>query len=157
MYALFSDTRKPSAGEHRNRYGHMGLRRFLAAEAFDPKFRSAPIIAQFSSMGSLSSKWLQEFETSLSAGRVASEGPNGAHLMFHRWLGTSAPNTYLKLCSSYDKMLAHSHASPVGLERCHHVFVHHWPHIFERPCPQCSRRRCWGRPRRRPMARLACS
>ena len=66
------------AGESRNRYGHMGLRRFLAAEEFDRKFRGAPIIAQFSSMGSLSHSWLQEFTASLSAGRIADAGSRGA-------------------------------------------------------------------------------
>jgi hypothetical protein len=56
----------------------MGLRRFLAAEDFDHKFRGAPIIAQFSSMGSLTQNWLQEFTQSLSAGRIADAGPRGA-------------------------------------------------------------------------------
>lgn len=56
----------------------MGLRRFLAAEEFDTTFRGAPIIAQFSSMGSLTQNWLHEFEQSLSAGRMSDAGPRGA-------------------------------------------------------------------------------
>ena len=52
----------------------MAVRRLLAAEEFDAKFRGAQIVAQFSSMGSLSKNWVAEFCDSLSAGRQAGAG-----------------------------------------------------------------------------------
>jgi tyrosyl-DNA phosphodiesterase-1 len=56
-------------GQKLHQYGHMKLRRFLSAETFAHKFRSAPIACQTSSLGNSSGKWLQEFIQSFSAGR----------------------------------------------------------------------------------------
>lgn len=129
----------------------MGLRRFLAAETFDARFRAAPVIAQFSSMGSLSAKWLQEFETSLSAGGVTTEGPNGA--LRHpqeAHMSWSAPGVFAcsVRASSHGRGVAILHSSPLTSEHCPHTL---------RPCPQSSRRQCSGRPRWQPMGPLACS
>lgn len=58
-------------------YGHLKLRQALDGEPFDPKFAGAPILAQFSSVGNLSVKWLQAFADSLSGGRVRGGGALG--------------------------------------------------------------------------------
>ena len=58
----------------RDQFGHMRLRSLLAREAFDPVFRGAPLLAQFSSMGSITSAWLNEVKASLAAGRVEGGG-----------------------------------------------------------------------------------
>ncbi|KAK3273365.1 hypothetical protein CYMTET_18388, partial [Cymbomonas tetramitiformis] len=60
--------------EHLNRWGHMKLRAILAAEAFSAEFRKAPLVCQFSSLGSLNPQWLKQFTESLSAGHVESSG-----------------------------------------------------------------------------------
>lgn len=64
-----------------NRFGHMKLRRCLAAERFPSAFAAAPVVAQYSSVGSLNEAWLLgtgnpgayefSFLKSLSAGRHA--------------------------------------------------------------------------------------
>ena len=60
------------SGAARDKYGHMLVRRLLARQHFDPVFKGAPIIAQFSSLGSLSSAWINEFRDSLASGACAS-------------------------------------------------------------------------------------
>ena len=62
-------------GPRRDQFGHMRLRALLAREAFDPVFRGAPLLAQFSSMGSLTGAWLDELRASLAAGRVEGGSP----------------------------------------------------------------------------------
>jgi hypothetical protein len=58
------------AGAAVRAWGHMKLRGRLQQHAdFSAEFYAAPMAAQFSSMGSLSTEWLQEFSDSLSAGR----------------------------------------------------------------------------------------
>jgi Tyrosyl-DNA phosphodiesterase len=61
-----------------HRYGHMQLRALLhRQQPFPEHFRGAPLVCQFSSIGSLDEKWLlREFGASLSAGRC--EAPAGA-------------------------------------------------------------------------------
>lgn len=59
-------------GRHRGdairRYGHMRLRHLLSREPLPRKFDHAPIVAQFSSIGSVSESWLMgELRTSLAA------------------------------------------------------------------------------------------
>ena len=55
-------------------WGHPALRRALAKMAFSPTFRDAPIVGQFSSIGSFSEKWLvSEFGESLRAGSLRTE------------------------------------------------------------------------------------
>ena len=62
-----------------NKWGHMRLRALLAAETFPSGMRGAPLAAQFSSMGSLDDKWVQqEFLPTLSAGRAEGGGTLGA-------------------------------------------------------------------------------
>lgn len=50
------------------RYGHMRVRDLLSREDFSPDFRHAPLVAQFSSMGSINPKWLEELQRSFSQG-----------------------------------------------------------------------------------------
>lgn len=57
------------AGAALHKYGHMALRRLLNRSRFPIKFVKAPIIAQFSSIGSVDNAWLtDEFRVSLAAG-----------------------------------------------------------------------------------------
>ena len=60
------------AGAKLNSYGHMALRRLLSRERFPDSFAQAPLIAQFSSLGSLSEDWLREFRHSMACGLKAS-------------------------------------------------------------------------------------
>lgn len=50
------------------KYGHMRVRDLLKREEFSAEFRHAPLVAQFSSMGSINPKWLEEFQASFSQG-----------------------------------------------------------------------------------------
>ncbi|GMH40675.1 hypothetical protein BSKO_08579 [Bryopsis sp. KO-2023] len=62
-------------GEDLERYGHMRLRQILRSERFDSKFHRAPVICQFSSMGSLDAKWVtQEFHSSVGCGKSVAGG-----------------------------------------------------------------------------------
>eukprot|EP01062_Namystynia_karyoxenos_P032832 TRINITY_DN24181_c1_g1_i1.p1 TRINITY_DN24181_c1_g1~~TRINITY_DN24181_c1_g1_i1.p1 ORF type:complete len:716 (+),score=168.50 TRINITY_DN24181_c1_g1_i1:72-2150(+) len=67
-------------GRHRgaalSRWGHMKLRSLLAAGRFGAGFEGAPLLAQCSSLGSITSPWLAELTESLSAGC----GPDGKQL-----------------------------------------------------------------------------
>ena len=56
------------AGADMQKYGHMRLRELLRKEEFPGNMRHAPLVAQFSSMGSITPKWLEEFQHSLSQG-----------------------------------------------------------------------------------------
>ena len=49
-------------------YGHMAVRRLLGKESFADSFSKAPIVAQFSSLGSLNEEWLREFRESVASG-----------------------------------------------------------------------------------------
>ena len=60
------------AGAKLNSYGHMALRRLLSREHFPDSFAQAPMIAQFSSLGSLNEDWLREFRHSMACGLKAS-------------------------------------------------------------------------------------
>ncbi|BDA43991.1 Tyrosyl-DNA phosphodiesterase 1 [Coccomyxa sp. Obi] len=62
-------------GAARDKYGHMLVRRLLARQQFDAIFKGAPIVAQFSSLGSLSSAWINEFRDSLAAGACPGSTP----------------------------------------------------------------------------------
>jgi len=56
-------------------WGHMKLRRVLNQERFEPKFKAAPVVCQYSSMGSLTERWLEgEFSSSLCGGRIGLQG-----------------------------------------------------------------------------------
>lgn len=55
-------------GAAMHRYGHMRLRAVLSREPLPAKFAQAPIVAQFSSLGSISEKWLMdELRVSMAA------------------------------------------------------------------------------------------
>lgn len=64
-----------SAGPALRTYGHLRVQSLLAREKFPSHFQRAPLIAQFSSLGSLDERWLtNEFRGSLSAGLTSSGG-----------------------------------------------------------------------------------
>lgn len=57
--------------EQAKNYGHLRLRDCLENEMFEERFIGTPIVAQFSSIGNISQKFLDGFTDSASAGRVA--------------------------------------------------------------------------------------
>ena len=52
--------------------GHTRVRQLLQERCFPPAFQETPLVAQFSSMGSLTEAWLAELGASFSAGRCQS-------------------------------------------------------------------------------------
>ncbi|KAL3159457.1 hypothetical protein ABBQ38_009882 [Trebouxia sp. C0009 RCD-2024] len=67
------------SGPALRKYGHLRVQALLAREKFPPHFQRSPLIAQFSSLGSLDERWLtNEFRGSLSAGLTSSGGRLGA-------------------------------------------------------------------------------
>ncbi len=56
------------AGSKLSAYGHMAVRRLLGKETFADSFAQAPMVAQFSSLGSLNEDWLREFRESMASG-----------------------------------------------------------------------------------------
>lgn len=60
------------SGAQMNKYGYLKLKSCLENEpgGFPRKFKGAPIVCQYSSIGSLSTKWLASFIESLSAGKI---------------------------------------------------------------------------------------
>ena len=50
------------------KYGHMRVRELLRGETFIGDFQHAPLVAQFSSMGSVNPKWLEEIQHSFAQG-----------------------------------------------------------------------------------------
>jgi tyrosyl-DNA phosphodiesterase-1 len=58
-----------------HKYGHMKIRQVLSREPIPSKFAQAPIVAQFSSMGSTTKKWLDELRMSMSK-RATPPGAN---------------------------------------------------------------------------------
>ncbi|EIE25781.1 tyrosyl-DNA phosphodiesterase [Coccomyxa subellipsoidea C-169] len=65
-------------GAAKQKYGHMLVRSLLARQRFDPVFRRSPIVAQFSSLGSITGAWLSEFRESLAAGDCWDSNPSGS-------------------------------------------------------------------------------
>ena len=64
-----------AAGPSLKKYGHLRVHSLLARERFPPHFQGSPLIAQFSSLGSLDERWLtNEFRGSLSAGLTTTGG-----------------------------------------------------------------------------------
>jgi tyrosyl-DNA phosphodiesterase 1 len=73
-------------GNKMHAWGHLKLRACLESEAggFESRFVSAPVLANYSSVGNLSAKWLENFRDTLCAGK-SREGralgvPNGPGL-----------------------------------------------------------------------------
>ena len=58
-----------AAGSSMDRVGHMRVRKLLQQRTFPASFQGAPLVAQFSSLGSLTKPWLSELGASFSAGR----------------------------------------------------------------------------------------
>eukprot|EP01105_Mastigella_eilhardi_P017501 TRINITY_DN4021_c0_g1_i1.p1 TRINITY_DN4021_c0_g1~~TRINITY_DN4021_c0_g1_i1.p1 ORF type:complete len:365 (-),score=93.00 TRINITY_DN4021_c0_g1_i1:667-1761(-) len=50
-----------------NKYGHMRLRRALQNVVIPDAFKMSPVVCQFSSMGAINAKWLEELYTSFAA------------------------------------------------------------------------------------------
>ncbi|KAK9812082.1 hypothetical protein WJX73_004687 [Symbiochloris irregularis] len=59
--ALVASAPGRHSGTSVNKFGHMKVRGLLKRYQVDAKFRDAPFVAQFSSIGSLNAKWLEEF------------------------------------------------------------------------------------------------
>ena len=55
-------------GADMKKYGHMRVRELLRGETFPGDFQHAPLVAQFSSMGSVNPKWLEELQHSFAQG-----------------------------------------------------------------------------------------
>lgn len=54
-----------------HRVGHMAVRSLLSRETLPARFAGAPVLAQCSSLGSLTPEWVfDEFTASLAAGRI---------------------------------------------------------------------------------------
>jgi tyrosyl-DNA phosphodiesterase-1 len=60
------------SGDQLNKYGYLKLKSCLENEpdGFSSNFKGAPIVGQYSSVGSLTAKWLASFIESLSAGKI---------------------------------------------------------------------------------------
>ena len=61
-----------AAGSSMDKVGHMRVRKLLQQRTFPASFQGAPLVAQFSSLGSLTKPWLSELGASFSAGRSTS-------------------------------------------------------------------------------------
>ncbi len=59
---------------HQRSFGHMRLRTVLQDQQLPRSFSGAPVVAQFSSLGSTDGKWMDEFKDSLSAGKHGAAG-----------------------------------------------------------------------------------
>ncbi|XP_031500494.1 tyrosyl-DNA phosphodiesterase 1 [Nymphaea colorata] len=56
------------SGGSLKKWGHMKLRSVLQESLFDKEFQKSPIVYQFSSLGSLDQKWMDELSASMSSG-----------------------------------------------------------------------------------------
>lgn len=60
-------------GRHSDReltlFGHMALRRALSKQTFASRFEHAPVLCQFTSIGSIAERWMEEMRASLCAGK----------------------------------------------------------------------------------------
>ncbi len=68
---------KPFEFEHQERagqYGHARVASILKNEIFDASYARAPILAQFSSIGNISDKFMREIRESFSSGQFAAAG-----------------------------------------------------------------------------------
>ncbi|XP_057962472.1 tyrosyl-DNA phosphodiesterase 1 isoform X6 [Malania oleifera] len=64
-------------GPNLKKWGHMKLRTVLQECIFDKEFHRAPLVYQFSSLGSLDEKWMAELAFSMSAGISEDKKPLG--------------------------------------------------------------------------------
>ncbi|KAF1002807.1 tyrosyl-DNA phosphodiesterase 1 isoform X1 [Apium graveolens] len=65
------------SGSSLKKWGHMKLRTVLQESTFDQQFRKAPLVYQFSSLGSLDEKWMTELASSMSSGVSEDQKPLG--------------------------------------------------------------------------------
>ncbi|KAK1375167.1 Tyrosyl-DNA phosphodiesterase 1 [Heracleum sosnowskyi] len=65
------------SGSSLKKWGHMKLRTVLQESTFDQQFRKAPLVYQFSSLGSLDEKWMTELALSMSSGVSEDRKPLG--------------------------------------------------------------------------------
>ena len=92
-----------AAGPSLKKYGHLRVQSLLARESFPPHFQGSPLIAQFSSLGSLDERWLtNEFRGSLSAGLSTTGGQPVALLCLpqHDTPAVAASVLHTPLCMS---------------------------------------------------------
>lgn len=66
------------AGSNLNKWGHMKIRTVLEGCEFDKEFFKAPLVYQFSSLGSLDERWMDEFGVSMSSGVSHDKLPLGS-------------------------------------------------------------------------------
>lgn len=64
-------------GANLKKWGHMKMRSVLQEFTFDKQFQRSPLVYQFSSLGSLDEKWMEEFAYSLCAGVSDDKKPLG--------------------------------------------------------------------------------
>ncbi|KAK9151884.1 hypothetical protein Syun_010193 [Stephania yunnanensis] len=64
-------------GPNLKKWGHMKLRTVLQECVFDKEFQNAPLVYQFSSLGSLDEKWMEELAASMSSGFLEDKTPLG--------------------------------------------------------------------------------
>ncbi|XP_073005062.1 tyrosyl-DNA phosphodiesterase 1 isoform X1 [Typha latifolia] len=64
-------------GTNLKKWGHMKLRSVLEECKFDKEFCKSPLVYQFSSLGSLDEKWLNELASSMSSGTSDDGSPLG--------------------------------------------------------------------------------
>lgn len=77
MVRLIASVPGYHTGSNLKKWGHMKMRSVLEDCIFDKEFCKAPLVYQFSSLGSLDEKWLAEFGSSLSAGVTSDKSPLG--------------------------------------------------------------------------------
>ncbi|KAK4754397.1 hypothetical protein SAY87_002501 [Trapa incisa] len=72
-------------GPNLKKWGHMKLRSVLQEYIFDKEFQKAPLVYQFSSLGSLDEKWMAELAASMSAGCSEDKEPLGLGIPLIVW------------------------------------------------------------------------
>ena len=75
------------------KYGHMRVRDLLKQEEFSNGMRHAPLVAQFSSMGSITPKWLEEVQHSFSQGSCCDSGQHARESFFREACMPAAAET----------------------------------------------------------------
>ncbi|EPS64521.1 hypothetical protein M569_10259, partial [Genlisea aurea] len=65
------------SGSSLRKWGHMKLRSILQDCTFDDRFEKSPLIYQFSSLGSVDEKWMNELASSMLAGTAENKNPLG--------------------------------------------------------------------------------
>ena len=74
-------------------YGHTGVRHALAGMTFPAKFKRAPVVCQFTSVGATTEKWMGEMARSFGAGAAGSDDAI-EKLKFESSFGKSSGNPF---------------------------------------------------------------